>query len=220
MNTNIDQMKRCAAQAALAYLPEDCVVGVGTGSTTNFFIEELAQIKHKITGAVASSVATAELLKAKQIPVLDFNSVADLPIYIDGADAYNALKQLVKGGGGALTREKILAYAARRFICLVDATKKPDVLGSKFPVPVEVIPMARSSVAREFVKLGGRPEYRNNFVTDNGNIILDVYDWEISQPIEMERKIKQIVGVVESGIFALRNADVIIVGQENTASTL
>lgn len=206
-------MKLNAAQTALKYIKDNQIVGVGTGSTVQIFIEQLATIKHKIAGAVASSTATANQLQELQIPILDFNSIAELPIYIDGADAYNNLKQLVKGGGGALTREKILAYASQEFICMVDASKQPSVLG-KFPVAVEVLPIARSQVARTLVKLGGQPQYREHYVTDNGNIILDVYGWEIMQPIELEQKINQIPGVVSNGIFAVRGADVIIVGDQ------
>jgi ribose 5-phosphate isomerase A len=211
---SIEQMKRNAAKMALKYIQDDQVIGVGTGSTVNFLIEELATIKHKIAGAVSSSVDTTKRLQALQIPVADFNAVDDLPIYIDGADAYNELKQLVKGGGGALTREKILAYSSKQFICIVDASKRPSILG-KFPVAIEVIPMARSYVARQLIKLGGKPEYRHDFTTDNGNIILDVFGWDIMQPIELESKLNQIPGVVCNGIFAVRPADVIIVGEEN-----
>lgn len=215
----IDQMKLNAAKAALKYIKEDQIIGIGTGSTVKIFIEQLATIKHKIAGVVSSSVATTQQLTAMQIPIVDFNSVVDLPIYFDGADAYNSLKQLVKGGGGALTREKILAYASKTFICLVDASKKPSILGT-FPVAVEVIPIARSQVARALVKLGGQPEYRENFVTDNGNIILDTYGWQISRPMELEQQINQIPGVVCNGIFAIRGADVIIVGENNDATII
>jgi ribose 5-phosphate isomerase A len=207
-------MKRNAAKLALKYIHDDQIVGIGTGSTVNFLIEELAALKHKIAGAVSSSLETTKRLQAMQIQVLDFNAIDELPLYIDGADAYNELKQLVKGGGGALTREKILAYASKQFICMVDATKQPGVLG-KFPIAIEVIPMARSHVARQITKLGGRPEYREHFTTDNGNIILDVFGWEIMQPIELETKLNQIPGVVCNGIFAVRPADVLIVGEEN-----
>lgn len=212
-------MKLNAAKAALQYIEDNQIVGVGTGSTVQIFIEQLATIKHKIAGAVSSSLATTKQLQELQIPVLDFNAITELPIYIDGADAYNSLKQLVKGGGGALTREKILAYASSKFICMVDASKQPTVLG-KFPVAVEVIPMARSQVARALVKLGGQPEYREHFVTDNGNIVLDTYGWEIMQPIELEQKINQIPGVICNGIFAIRGADVIIIGDQDGASIL
>lgn len=211
-------MQLNAAKAALEYIKEDQIIGVGTGRTTNVFIEQLAGIKHKIAGTVASSQATAQVLKSFSIPVLDFTAVNELPIYFDGADAYNDLKQLVKGAGGALTREKILAYASKQFICMVTATKK-NVLGEG-ALPVEVIPMARSVVARELVKLGGRPEYRQDFVTDNGNIILDVYDLNIDQPIELEHKLKQIVGVVENGLFAQRGANNILIGTQNGVTKL
>lgn len=212
-------MQLNVAKAALEYIKEDQIIGVGTGRTTNVFIEQLAAIKHKIAGTVASSLATAQLLKSFSIPVLDFTAIDELPIYFDGADAYNELKQLVKGGGGALTREKILAYASKQFICMVTANKKASVLGEG-PVPVEVIPMARSVVARELVRLGGRPEYRQDYTTDNGNIILDVYDLHIDQPIELEHKLKQIVGVVESGLFASRSANSILIGTENGVTKL
>ncbi len=208
---SLETMKRNVAKAALKYVQPNQIVGVGTGSTVNYFIEELASIKNSIAGAVASSNASADQLRALQIPVFDFNVVNEVAVYIDGADAFNSLRQLVKGGGGALTREKIIAYASEKFICIVDASKKAEVLG-KFPVAVEVIPMARSYVAREIVKLGGQPEYRENFTTDNGNMILDVYGWKISQPIELESMINQIAGVVCNGIFALRPADVILIG--------
>ncbi len=207
-------MKRNAAKTAIKYIQEDQIVGVGTGSTVNFFIDELACLKHKIAGAVSSSLETTKRLQEMHIQVLDFNAIDELPIYIDGADAYNELKQLVKGGGGALTREKILAYASKQFICMVDSSKKPSILG-KFPTAIEVLPMARSSVARQITKLGGTPEYREHFTTDNGNIILDIFGWEITQPIELETKLNQIPGVVCNGIFAIRPADIIIVGEEN-----
>ncbi len=213
------QMKANAAIAALRYIEEDQIIGVGSGSTTNIFVEQLAAIKHKIAGTVASSIETADLLKSYGIPVLDFNSVDRLPIYIDGADAFNNLKQLIKGGCGYLTKEKILAYASAKFICIVDNSKKPSVLGTT-PIPIEVIPMARSLIARTIVKLGGQPEYRKDYITENGNIILDVYGLEIQTPIEFEEKIKQITGVVECGIFAKRSADIIIIGDEKGATTL
>lgn len=208
---SIDTMKLNVAKAALQYVPQNQIIGVGTGSTVNVFIEQLASIKNTIAGAVASSEATAQRLRDLQIPVFELDAVDELAIYIDSADAFNSLKQLVKGGGGALTREKILAYASKQFICIVDASKKADVLG-KFPVAVEVIPMARSYVARQLVKLSGQPQYRDKFVTDNGNIILDVYGWHINQPIELEHKIDQIAGVVCNGIFAERGANKILIG--------
>lgn len=212
-------MKLRAAQAALQYIADNQIIGIGTGSTVKIFIEQLATIKHKIAGAVASSIASEQQLEQLGIPVIEFNAIDRLPLYIDGADAYNSLKELVKGGGGALTREKILAYASEKFICLVDATKQPSVLG-KFPVAVEVLPMARSQVARALVALGGQPRYREHFITDNGNIILDTYGWEISQPILLEQEINQIPGVVCNGIFAIRGADEIIIGDEHGVSIL
>lgn len=217
--SNVQQMRLNAAIAALEYITDDQIIGVGTGNTVNIFIQQLATIKQKIAGAVASSEATSKLLKAAGIPLLDFNSIDSLPLYIDSADAYNSLRQLVKGGGGALTREKILAYASKKFICIVDSEKQSEVLGTT-PIPIEVIPMARSYVAREIVRLGGQPQYRDNFITDNGNIILDVYGWQLSQPIEFEQKIKQLVGVVENGIFAARGADLILIGNTQTATKL
>lgn len=204
-------MKTQAAKAALEYFYDDIVLGIGTGSTINCLIELLPQVKHKIKAAVASSIATERLLHALGIDVVDFTTIDTLQLYIDGADSYNNLKQLIKGGGGALTREKILAYASKKFICLVDATKQADVLG-KFPVPIEVLPMARSYVAREIVKLGGHPVLRQNFVTDNGNIIIDVNRLEITQPIALETTLNNIPGVISNGIFAQRTADLIIVG--------
>lgn len=216
---NLIQMRTYAAQAALQYIQDNQIIGIGTGKTINIFIEQLATIKHKISGAVASSTATQNALKSFGIPLIEFNAIDELPIYVDSADAYNSLRQLIKGAGGALTREKILAYAAKKFICIVDATKKPDLLG-KTPVAVEVIPMARSFVARNLVKLGGQPQYRDNFVTDNGNIILDVHNLQINQPINLEEKINQIPGVVENGIFAARTADVILVGNRDSTQTL
>jgi len=212
-------MKTLAAQAALAYVEEGTVLGVGTGSTVKCLIELLPSIKHKIRATVASSVATRELLLANGMEVVDFNSVDELALYIDGADSYNNLKQLVKGGGGALTREKVLAYASKKFICIVDATKQAEILG-KFPIPIEVLPMARSYVAREIVKLHGLPVLRKDYTTDNGNIILDVHNWEITQPIEMEAKLNNIPGVVCNGIFAMREADEILIGHSDTVTVL
>lgn len=212
--SNLSALKYKVAEAALAYIDDDMVVGVGTGSTVNCFIELLAKIKHRIDGAVASSIATAERLKALGIPVLDLNVVGNLPLYIDGADEVNAHLQLIKGGGGALTREKIVAAAAKKFICIVDASKKVGILG-KFPVAVEVIPMARSYVARELVKLGGDPIYREGFTTDNGNILLDVHNLTIMEPIKLEQQINNIVGVVSNGIFAARPADIALIAKED-----
>lgn len=205
-----DELKRAVSTAALDFVADNSVVGVGTGSTVNFFIEALAKIKHRIDGAVASSKATTARLKAAGIPVLDFNAVSELPLYIDGADACTSDRTLVKGGGGALTQEKILATASHTFICIVDESKRVNVLG-EFPIPIEVIPMARSFVAREIVKLDGDPVYRENFVTDNGNIILDVYNWTLMEPLKLERALNNIPGVVCNGIFADRPADQLLI---------
>lgn len=202
-------MKRAAAEAALEAVEDDTVIGVGTGSTVNFFIDALAQIKGRIEGAVSSSQASSERMRALGIRILELNDVGPLPLYVDGADETNAQRQLIKGGGGALTREKIVAAASEKFICVVDASKHVDVLG-QFPLPVEVIPMARSQVARELVKLGGTPKLRADFVTDNGNQILDVHGLSINQPCDLENTINQIVGVVCCGLFAQRPADQVI----------
>lgn len=211
-NMDVKQMKRNAAKAALEYIPDNVTLGVGSGSTVNIFIEELSTVKHKVNATVSSSTETTKRLKAAGFTVLDLNTVDELTLYIDGADAYNQLKQLTKGGGGALTQEKIVAAASKNFICLVDETKEPSILGTTFPIPIEVIPSARSLVAREIVKLGGQPKYREGFVTDNGNIILDVYNWEIKEPISLEAKVNQITGVVCNGLFAARPANKIIIG--------
>lgn len=214
-----DQQKQAAAQAAVAFIETDTIVGVGTGSTTNYFIDALASIKHQIDGAVASSVATAERLKAHGIRVLDLNTVAQLSIYVDGADEANPHLQLIKGGGGALTREKILAATAQRFVCIADHSKLVDALG-QFPLPIEVIPMARSYVARELVKLGGNPVYRQGVTTDNGNIILDIHNLSIIDPIKLEQQINNIVGVVSNGLFAQRRADILLVGTDSGVQQL
>jgi ribose 5-phosphate isomerase A len=204
-----DSLKKAAAKAALEFIEHGTVLGVGSGSTVNFFIDELAAVKGKIEAAVASSQATADRLKALSIPLTDLNSVSELPLYVDGADEINLAKQMIKGGGGALTREKIVAAVAKKFVCIVDQKKRVDLLG-EFPVAIEVIPMARSYVAREIVKLGGDPEYRQGFVTDNGNVILDIYNLKILDPIGLERTLNNIVGVVTNGIFAMRPADVLL----------
>jgi len=206
-----DELKQAVAKAALKYVVDDAYVGVGTGSTATFFIDELAKIKHRIKGAVASSVKTAERLKSHGIYVDDPNNVSDLPVYIDGADEVTEHGAMLKGGGGALTREKILAAIARKYVCIVDASKLVPVLG-KFPLPVEVIPMARSYVARQLVLLGGQPEWRMGFTTDNGNVILDVHGLTITDPVAMEAKVRRIVGVVTVGLFAERGANVILLG--------
>ncbi|TCW33755.1 ribose-5-phosphate isomerase RpiA [Gulbenkiania mobilis] len=209
-----NQLKLAVAQKAIEFVPDDAIVGVGTGSTVNLFIEELSRIKGRIRGAVSSSEASTERLKAHHIPVFDLNAVDDVPVYIDGADEINHYLHMIKGGGGALTREKIVAAVAREFICIADETKYVSVLG-QFPLPVEVIPMARSHVARELVRLGGHPEMRHGFTTDNGNIILDVHGLSIAKPVEMEETINQIAGVVTCGLFARRRADVLVLGRQN-----
>lgn len=206
-----DEMKKNAAWAALQYVPRNTVVGVGTGSTVNHFIDALASIKHEIKGAVSSSVQSTEKLKALGIAVLDLNSIDSFSVYVDGADEINGQKHMIKGGGAALTREKIVAAVADKFICIVDQTKQVEVLG-KFPLPVEVIPMASAYVSRELTKLGGRPVLRQGVVTDNGNVILDVHDLAITEPLKLEQQINNIVGVVCNGIFAQRGADMVLVG--------
>ena len=214
-----DELKQAVARAALKYVVDDAYVGVGSGSTATFFIDELAKIKHRIKGAVASSVKTAERLKSHGIYVDDLNNVSDLPVYIDGADEVTEHGAMLKGGGGALTREKIVAAVARKYVCIVDASKLVPVLG-KFPLPVEVIPMARSYVARQLVLLGGHPEWRMGFTTDNGNVILDVHGLTITDPVAMEAKIRRIVGVVTVGLFAERGANVILLGTATGVRTI
>ncbi|MEO6967485.1 MAG: ribose-5-phosphate isomerase RpiA [Rhodanobacteraceae bacterium] len=206
----IDDQKRAAGIAAIRYV-EDPIVGVGTGSTVAYFIDALANIRHRIDGAVSSSEASSQLLQARGIRVLDLNAVGDIPLYVDGADECDPKKRLIKGGGGALTREKIVAAAAKRFVCIVDQHKCVDVLG-RFPLPIEVIPMARSYVAREIVRGGGTPVWRDGVVTDNGNWILDVHGLAIDDPAKLEAELNQIIGVVTVGLFAQRAADVVLVG--------
>lgn len=215
----MSELKIKAAKAAMTYIEDDMIIGVGTGSTVNFFIKELAAIKHRIDACVASSKATEALLRAAGIPVIDLNSVQNLEVYIDGADEVMAHGEMIKGGGGAHTREKIVASVAKQFICIVDESKVVKHLGA-FPVAVEVIPIARSFVARQLVKLGGDPEYREGFVTDNGNIILDVYNLTINTPMALEDSINVIPGVVENGIFANRVADKIIVANSDGVNNL
>lgn len=205
-----DELKQAVARAAIDYVPQG-IIGVGTGSTANFFIDELAKVKGRFDGAVASSEATAQRLKSHGITVYELNDVGELEIYVDGADEITKHMHMIKGGGGALTREKIVAACAKKFICLADASKLVDLLG-QFPLPVEVIPMARSYVARELTKLGGQPRLRDGFITDNGNVILDVVGLTIMNPVELETKLNQIVGVVTNGLFALRPADVLLLG--------
>jgi ribose 5-phosphate isomerase A len=214
-----DEQKRLVAREALRYVADDAWLGVGTGSTANYFIDELARIKHRIKGAVASSVATTERLKGRGIDVEELNNVGDIPVYVDGADEVTPQGAMIKGGGGAQTREKIVAAVARKFVCIADRSKKVDVLGT-FPLPVEVIPMARSYVARELVLLGGYPEWRMGYTTDNGNVILDVSGLKIDDPVAMEDRIRAIVGVVTVGLFARRGADVILLGTPDGVETI
>lgn len=214
-----EQLKRQAAAKALEFLPGRGVIGVGTGSTVNHFIELLASVKHDYEGAVSSSEVSTARLQAIGMQVFDLNAVGELDVYVDGADESNHQLHLIKGGGGALTREKIIAAASKEFICIADASKLVHYLG-RFPLPVEVIPMARSYVARELVKLGGTPVWREDFVTDNGNLILDVHNLEIMQPMQLESQINNITGVVTVGIFANRPADVLILGKEGGAEVI
>ena len=211
MNTDKETEKRLSAEAAIEHVEDGMIVGVGTGSTVAYFIDALGRIKSRIEGAVSSSEASTTRLKALGIPVLDLNHTGDLALYVDGADECDPHNRLIKGGGAALTREKIIASASKKFVCLIDAAKQVNVLG-KFPLPVEVIPMARSYVARQIVKLGGQPVWRDGVVTDNGNCILDVHNLSITDPLKLETELNQIVGVVCNGLFARRGADVVIVG--------
>lgn len=213
-----DQKKQAAALAAIEYVKNDAIVGVGTGSTVNFFIDALANEKHRIKGAVSSSEASTKRLKSHGIEVFDLNEVDSLDIYVDGADEITEHKHMIKGGGAALTREKIVSAVAKIFICIIDDTKNVPVLG-KFPLPVEVIPLARSYVAREIVKLGGDPAYRQGVVTDNGNQIIDVHNMSILNPPELETTLNQIVGVVTNGLFAHRGADIVLTGTSNGVLT-
>lgn len=215
-----DEMKQAVAKAAIEYVEAGTIVGVGTGSTANFFIDELATIKHKIEGTVASSEASAERLKGHGIEVFDLNSVSEIAVYVDGADESNKFLHLVKGGGGALTREKIVAAASKKFVCIADESKLVDVMG-KFPLPIEVIPMARSLVAREIIKqIGGEPVLREGFTTDNGNIILDVHNLEIMEPTKVEQILNNITGVVTNGLFAIKPADVLLLGTPEGVKTI
>jgi ribose 5-phosphate isomerase A len=213
-----DELKQQVAKEAIKYVDRG-IIGVGTGSTANFFIDELAKVKGRIDGAVASSQKTADRLKAHGIQVVDLNSVGELEVYVDGADEITEHLAMIKGGGGALTREKIVAAVARKFVCIADASKLVGVLGT-FPLPVEVIPMARSYVARELVKLGGHPELRQGFTTDNGNVILDVRGLSILDPAGLEERINNIVGVVCNGLFARRGADVLLLGDAAGVRTI
>ena len=219
MTQTQDEQKRAVAQAAIQHVSVGSIVGVGTGSTANYFIDELAKIKHKIEGAVASSESTAQRLREHHIEVLDLNSVGDLPVYIDGADEITEHLHMIKGGGGALTREKIVAATAKEFVCVADHSKLVGVLGT-FPIPVEVIPMARSYVARAIVQLGGHPVLRQGFITDNGNVILDIHGLQILNPVELETNLNQITGIVTNGLFARRGANVLLLGTDKGIRTI
>lgn len=214
-----NELKKQVAAAALEYVEAGTIVGVGTGSTANYFIDALAGIKGKIEGTVASSVASADRLRGHGIQVMDLNTAGELAIYVDGADESTKHLHLIKGGGGALTREKIVAGAAKKFICIADESKLVDVLGA-FPLPIEVIPMARSFVARELTKRGGAPVLRENFTTDNGNLILDVHNLKIMDPVTLEHELNDIPGIVTVGIFAIRPADVLLLGTKDGVKTL
>lgn len=214
-----DELKQAVARAALDYVIPGAIIGVGSGSTANLFIDELARSKHQIAGAIASSQKTADRLAGHGIPVLDLDAVDELPVYIDGADEITPDLAMIKGGGGALTREKIVGAVAKQFVCIADESKLVDVLG-RFPLPVEVIPMARSYVARELARLGGQPVLRAGFTTDNGNVILDVHGLSIRNPVEMESTINQITGVVTVGLFARRGADVLLLGTTDGVKTM
>lgn len=216
---NLDELKKKAAWAALDYICPGTIIGVGTGTTIFYFIEALSTIKNLIHGAVSSSNSSTVLLKKRGIEVFNLKNFNSLTIYIDSADEINNHMQMIKGGGGALTREKIIATMAKKFICIIDTTKKVDVLG-KFPLPVEIIPMAFSYILEEMVKIGGIPKYRENFITDNGNIIIDVYNLCIKDPILMENKINSLPGVVTVGLFASRSADVMLIGTQNGIKTI
>ena len=213
-----DEKKQAVAKAALEYIEDNMIVGVGTGSTVNHFINYLATIKHRIEGGVSSSKVSEELMRRHHIPVLDLNSVDEVPVYVDGADETTRHLQLIKGGGGALTREKIVAAVSKTFVCIVDDSKVVDMLG-KFPLPVEVIPMARSHVARSIARLGGKPVLREGFITDNSNIILDVHNLNILNPVELESQLNQITGVVTNGLFARRPADILLVADDQSVRT-
>lgn len=217
---NQDEMKQAVAKAAIEYVEPGTIIGVGTGSTANFFIDELAKIKGKIEGTVASSVTSAERLKGHGIPVFDLNNVDEISVYIDGADESNKHLHLIKGGGGALTREKIVAAASRKFVCIADESKLVGCMG-KFPLPVEVIPMAQSLVAREIIKqVGGTPVLREGFTTDNGNIIIDIHNLDIMEPVKTEEILNNITGVVTNGLFAMKPANILLLGCADGVKTL
>ena len=209
-----EQAKQLVAQAAIEHIEWDWVVGVGTGSTANLFIDELAKIKGQIDGAVASSEASAERLRGHGIKVMELDQVGDLPIYVDGADEATTHLHLIKGGGAALTREKIVAAASEKFLCIADDSKLVGTLG-KFPLPIEIIPMAKSYIGRQLIKLGGNPIFREGVITDNGNYIIDVHDLKIANPIELENELNQITGIVTNGLFAKRGADILLLGGED-----
>ncbi|GLQ47794.1 ribose-5-phosphate isomerase A [Dyella lipolytica] len=212
-NANPANEKRLAGEAAIRYVEDGAVVGVGTGSTVAFFIDALASIKDRIQGAVSSSEQSTAQLKKHGIPVFDLNATGPLALYVDGADECDPHKRLIKGGGAALTREKIIAQAAQKFVCIIDSGKRVDLLG-KFPLPIEVIPMARSLIGREIVKRGGNPVWRDGVVTDNGNWIIDVHGWQIADPVTLESELNQIPGIVSVGLFARRPADVVLIGDK------
>ncbi|MCG8433119.1 MAG: ribose-5-phosphate isomerase RpiA [Gammaproteobacteria bacterium] len=216
---NTDEQKRRAAEAALEHVGDSRIIGVGTGSTVNHFIDALGRIRDRIEAAVSSSEASTRLLKQRNIPVIDLNSAGTLDIYVDGADEANRHLHLIKGGGGALTREKIIAAASKKFVCIADESKLVDVLG-EFPLPVEVIPMARSYVARELTARGGQPVWRENFITDNGNQILDVRNLKILDPTRLEAELNNIAGIVSVGIFSLRPADILLLGDTAGVQTI
>lgn len=217
--SNNDELKKAAAYKALEFVPEGEIFGVGTGTTASFFIEALSTIHERVKGVVSSSNASTLLLHKYDIPVFELSEVGHLSVYIDGADEINHSLQMIKGGGGALLREKILAHASREVICIADESKYVSRLGA-FPLPVEVVPMARSYVARQLIKLGGMPEFRNQFVTDNGNHILDIHNFRIDQPVTMEDKINAIAGVIDNGLFAHRRADILILARESGVEVL
>jgi len=214
-----DDKKKAVARAALEFVESGTIVGVGTGSTANYFIDALAEVKHKVDASVASSEESARRLRAHGIPVTDLNSVSEMAVYVDGADESTRNLHLIKGGGGALTREKIVAAVAARFVCVVDESKLVDRLGA-FPLPVEVIPMARSYVARRIVRMGGQPELREGFTTDNGNVIVDIHNLDILEPARLETELNQITGVVCNGLFAQRPADILLIGRDSGVDTL
>ncbi len=217
--TSREAMKQAAAEAALDAVEKGSIIGVGTGSTVKYFINALGKIKHHIDGAVPSSIETEQLLRAQGIVIYDLNEVGNLPLYVDGADECDDFLSLIKGGGGALTREKIIAAASQQFICIIDQSKKSSVLG-RFPIPIEVIPLARSYVARQIVKMGGDPVYREGFKTDNGNQIIDVHNMKIDEPMALEDALNNIVGVVTNGVFAKRGADLLLIGTANGVQEL